>query len=67
VTDDRSAALLIRVWQEDGVEGFRARLTSTGEPGGEDHTVALASSPGELLDAVRHWLDGFLGSGTATD
>jgi hypothetical protein len=67
VTDDRSAALLIRVWQEDGVEGFRARLTSTGELGVEDRTVALAASPGELLDAVRHWLDVFLGSGTATD
>jgi hypothetical protein len=61
--DDRSAALLIRVWIEDGTDGFRARLTSLGTPGddatGEEMTVAVAASPGDVLAAVRHWLEGF--------
>jgi hypothetical protein len=68
VTDDRSAALLVRVWLEDGAEGFRARLTSVGAAGDDDdRTVAVAGSPGELLDALSQWLDGFLTPGTVTD
>jgi hypothetical protein len=67
VTDDRSAALLVRVWLEDGAEGFRARLTSVGDPGDDDRTVAVAASPGELLDAVSQWLDEFLAPGTVSD
>jgi hypothetical protein len=62
VADPPSAALLIRVWLEDAGE-FRARILS---PGGvtagtpaEEVTVAVASSPGDVLAAVRGWLDGF--------
>jgi hypothetical protein len=61
VTEDRSAALLIRVWFEDWPEQFRARLTAVAGPGAgtpeEDLTVAVASSRSEVLDAVRDWLD----------
>ena len=61
--DDRSAALLVRVWLEGGTE-FRARVTAVGRDGphepGEDVTVALASSPGDVVDAVRDWIDDFV-------
>ncbi len=68
MADDRSAALLVRVWLEDGIEQFRARVTAVGlDPSDEHRTVALASSPSEVLDAVSHWLDGFLGDQTDTD
>ena len=64
VDDDRSAALIIRVWQEDGAQGFRARLTaadtSPGSDGGGERTVAVASSAGDVLAAVSTWLDAFL-------
>ncbi len=62
--DDRSAALLVRVWLE-GDDGFRARLTTLRGGSEESHakevTVAVASSAGDVLDAVRDWLDDFLG------
>ena len=64
MVDDPSAALLIRVWL-DGPGEFRARLlalrdAAAGTPA-DEVTVAVASSPGDVLDAVRDWLDGFLG------
>jgi hypothetical protein len=62
VVDHRSAALLVRVWLEDA-GGFRARLltqpTATAGQPAEEVTVAVASSPDAVLDAVQHWLDGF--------
>jgi hypothetical protein len=64
---DRSASLLLRVWLENGT-GFRARLASVDtSPGGtgREATVAVASSPGELLTAVEAWLIAFIGDGTA--
>ena len=65
VGGDRSAALLLRVWQEDSTRSFRGRLTSMDtypdSPGGELATVGLASSPRDVLKAVRAWLDEFLG------
>ena len=67
MADDRSAALLVRVWLEDGTD-FRARVTAVGrEAPEEDRTVAVASSPREVLEAVSHWLDDFRRYGTVTD
>lgn len=67
MVDDPSAALLIRVWLE-GAGGFRARLLTlrdaTAERPAEEVTVAVVSSPGDVLDAVRDWLDGFTGRAT---
>jgi hypothetical protein len=64
VEQDRSAALLVRVWTEDGAEGFRARVTAMDTSGsdstGEELTIAVAASPGDLLDALRAWLEQFL-------
>ena len=67
MTEDRSAALLVRVWLEDGTEHFRARVTAVGVHGFEDRTVALAASTGDLIQAVSKWLDHFLRYGTVTD
>ena len=64
MADDRSAALLIRVWLE-GAGAFRARLTTIA--GAEDQapahevTVAVASTPGDVLEAVRAWLESSTG------
>ncbi|MGY1640609.1 hypothetical protein ACI782_05675 [Geodermatophilus sp. SYSU D00703] len=67
MADDRSSALLIRVWLENA-DAFRARLTSlagaTDQSPAHEVTVAVTSSPGEVLNAVRDWLDDFIGDGT---
>jgi hypothetical protein len=67
VVDDRSSALLVRVWLE-GAGAFRARLTTLGgateESPPDEVTVAVASSPRDVLDAVRDWLDDFIGDAT---
>jgi hypothetical protein len=67
VVDRPSATLLIRVWLEDAGE-FRARLLTLGDvtagTPAEEVTVAVASTPGAVLDAVRTWLDGFAGQAT---
>ena len=59
MVQDPSAALLVRVWLE-GPGEFRARLlTRHGRAPGasaEEVTVAVASSPEGVLDAVRAWL-----------
>jgi hypothetical protein len=68
VTDDRSAALLVRVWLEDGTDEFRARLTAVGGAGpDEDVTVAVTSSPSDVLVAVGDWLHRFTRPGTDPD
>ena len=68
VAEDRSAALLLRVWTEGGTDQFRARLVAVGPDGRESsRTVALASSPDGVLDAVSRWLDEYLRAGNATD
>ena len=71
VEQDRSAALLVRVWLEDGVDSFRARLTAVGTSGAADPdagvTVAVAASPSEVVDAVRDWLQDFLGDAPQAD
>jgi hypothetical protein len=56
LNDDRSSALLIRVWVEEGTGGFRGRVSSIDTSGGEaasDVTFAVASSTDDVLDVVR--------------
>ena len=64
---DPSAVLVVRVWLEGDSGHFRARLTTAGtSPGsgvGEEVTVTAASSPGDVVSAVRAWLDEFLDTG----
>ncbi len=67
---DRSAALVVRIWMEDD-EAFRARLTYApllGEAGlGDEVTVTVAATPGGVIDAVRAWLDEFVGGAGTTN
>lgn len=62
--DDQSAALVVRVWLEGGTDQFRGRLiavgTSPGSRGGAGVTVAVASSPREVADALSEWLHAFI-------
>jgi hypothetical protein len=62
--DDRSAALVIRVWLEGPTDQFRSRLTaadtSPGSTSGDEVTVAVVSSPREVTDAVSQWLQDFV-------
>ena len=65
---DPSAVLVARVWLEGGTDQFRARLTTAGTtPGsgvGEEVTVTVASSPGDVVSAIRAWLNEFLDTGS---
>jgi hypothetical protein len=67
VSADHSAALVLRVWFEDATDGFRARLTTADDtvPRGRDRdvTVAVASSPGDVLEAIAAWMDRLSGDG----
>ena len=62
MVDQSSATLLIRVWREGGGM-FRARLLTLGDVTAglpeDEVTVAVVSSPGDVLEVVRDWLDGF--------
>jgi hypothetical protein len=60
LADDRSGALLIRVWLEECPDQVRARVIALGLEGSADQTVAVASSVREVLDAVGKWLDEFV-------
>lgn len=67
---ERSAALLVRVWLEEGTGGFRARVTAVGDSAGATEgelTVAVAATPSDLLGAVREWLDRFVTGGDLPD
>ena len=64
VDGDPSAALLGRGWFEAGTQSFRCRITSRdttpGRRDAEEVTVALTSSAGDVVGAVRAWLDDVL-------
>jgi hypothetical protein len=51
------------VWLEEGTDQFRGRLTSVAtspESGADDGvTMAVASSPRDVTDAVSEWLHEF--------
>jgi hypothetical protein len=67
---DRSAVLVVRVWLEGDTDQFRARLTTAGttpDSGvGAEVTVTAAASPGDVVRAVRAWLDEFLDTGSVS-
>ena len=52
-----AVALVIRVWREPGVPGFRGRIMSTGESG--DPGVVVRDSE-QVHAVVQEWLDRFL-------
>ncbi len=65
---DPSAVLVVRVWLEGGTNQFRARLMTAGTTPasgvGEEVTVTVASFPGDVVRAVRAWLEEFLDTGS---
>jgi hypothetical protein len=67
---DPSAVLVVRVWLEGDTDQFRARLMTVGTtPGsgvGEEVTVTVAASPGDVVRAVRAWLEEFLDTGSSS-
>ena len=67
---DPSSVLVVRVWLEGGTDQFRARLMTAGTTPdrgvGEEVTVTVASLPGEVVRAVRAWLEEFLEPGRSS-
>jgi hypothetical protein len=67
---DPSAVLVVRVWLEGDTDQFRARLMTVGTtPGrgvGEEVAVTVAASPGDVVRAVRAWLEEFLDTGSSS-
>jgi hypothetical protein len=60
---DRSAALAIRLWIEDAVEGeegLRARITHTLDTELPRSVESAARSEAEIVEAVRIWIRTFL-------
>jgi hypothetical protein len=54
------AALVVRVWREPGVAGFRGRVVHRGASGEVAETVVAFDSPQRLHAAVQEWLEEFL-------
>ena len=57
----RVGVLVLRVWREDeGPDGFRARITATLDIEDADEILAqVVGSPGDVRTAVAAWLDAF--------
>jgi hypothetical protein len=54
--------LVVRAWLEDASEtALRARITQTLDIEAQDEIVVVASSSDDVCDAVRAWLDAFVG------
>lgn len=52
-----TVALVIRIWREPGVQGFRGRITSTAEAG--DSGVVVRDSD-QVHAVVQEWIDRFV-------
>jgi len=69
--EDRSFALLIRVWFEDQADNLRARVTALAGSSEHDEcerkridmTIAIATTPCEAVDSASEWLDVLLHHG----
>lgn len=55
-----AAALVIRVWREPGVEGFRGRVAYVVGVTRVAETVVSVDDPEMLHAAVQQWLEEFL-------
>jgi hypothetical protein len=59
-TPAEGAVLVVRVWREPDVPGFRGRVTYRTDATETVETVLAVDSPERLHAAVQEWLDGFL-------
>jgi hypothetical protein len=55
-----AAALVILVWREPGVEGFRGRITSVVGTAWTGETVVAVDGRDLVQATVRQWLEDFL-------
>jgi hypothetical protein len=59
-TPAEGAVLVVRVWREPDVPGFRGRVTYRIDATDTAETVVVVDSPERLHAAVQEWLDAFL-------
>jgi hypothetical protein len=59
-TPPRGAVLIVRVWREPGVSGFRGRITYRVDATETADTEVVVQSRDQLHAAVQEWLDAFL-------
>jgi hypothetical protein len=59
-----AAALVIRVWREPDVPGFRGRVVATDPTGETGESVVTVRYEEQVHAAVQEWLDRFLGDST---
>jgi hypothetical protein len=53
---------VVRAWLEDSSENaLRARITQTLDIAAHDEVVLVTDSSDDVCDAVRAWLDAFVG------
>jgi hypothetical protein len=55
------AVLLVRVWREPGVIGFRGRVIHLEDVAEASGNVVVVNSVEAVHTAVQNWLDAFLG------
>ena len=59
-TPPRGAVLLVRIWQEPCVPGFRGRVTYRVDATETVETEVVVQSTDRLHAVVQEWLDAFL-------
>ena len=58
-TSTQEAVLVLRVWREAGVTGFRGRVTYRSNVFDVEETLVVVDSVERLHAAVQGWLDAF--------
>jgi hypothetical protein len=60
--EQRIGVLVVRAWLEDASDTvLRARITQTLDITAHDDVVIVVSTSDDVCDAVRAWLDAFVG------
>jgi hypothetical protein len=58
---EEAAALVIRVWRETDGGDLKARITKRPDLGAEAEATSVVTSPEDVYDEVRAWLEEFVG------
>jgi hypothetical protein len=59
-TSAEEAVLVVRIWREPGVTGFRGRVTYRADVSDTAEAVVVIDSAEQLQAAVQRWLDAFV-------
>jgi hypothetical protein len=62
-TSAEEAVLVVRIWREPGVTGFRGRVTYRADVSDTAEAVVVVDSGERLHAAVQDWLDAFMVQG----